>query len=199
MPCLSKTVEAQGIFSFTEGPWCDSVFVKDFANFFKPSYLSAKEECAMHKKLRREAAYLAGKPMRIRWWVLLLYMILPIAIAGFVFGDFIIHGTMPLERLMGWEIFFGIGLFCLPTLFITMRMSQMIIIKDNGLFFRDSFRREHVIPYASIIAYTNSSDGIAVETYDKRYFFRVELSGHIYLCNEIKRRVGEDREVKEKV
>ena len=54
--------------------------------------------------------------------------------------------------------------------------------------------------YVDIVAYTFSTsyaEGITVKTIcGKKYGWRADLVGYRYLCEEIKSRVGEDKEVK---
>ena len=152
----------------------------------------------MHKKLRREAEYLAGKPIRIRWWVLLLYMIPPTGIAGFLFGNFIINGAIPFEGLRAWEILLTLGLLCYPTVLAAMRTRQMIVIEKNGLFVRDYFGRTYNIPYFAIRSYAilkNYGEGVVIHAHGKKHYFRSDLAGYTYLRDEIKRKVGEEKEV----
>ena len=155
----------------------------------------------MHKKLEREAAYLAGKPMRIRWWIMLLYMLPLLVLVGFVFGNFVIRGISDggLRLLIRREAIPIIGFACFPALFAAMRMSQMVVIKENGLFVRDYLGRTYNISYFAIISYKicGYPEGIAICTYGKEHYFRSDLAGYIYLRDEIKRKVGADKEVKE--
>ena len=161
--------------------------------------ISKNEMNDIHKKSRREAAYLAGKPIRIRWWTLLLYMIPCKVFIVFILYDLIVRDITPFEGLARWEIFFGLAIFNFPALFAAMRMLQMVVIKENGLFVRDCLGKTHNIPYFAIKSYaidiSRPSAGITIYAYGKKHYFRFDLAGYKYLRDEVRRRVGADKEV----
>ena len=157
------------------------------------------------EKFKEEAAYLAGKPIRMRWWVMFFYLIPFVGLVGIIFGPLIsesIRTGAPLGELVSPEaILFVVVVACVCILPIAMRMSRTVVIEQDGLLYQDSFREKHVIPYDSITSYTfrgGRPGGIAVKTSEKEYFFHNDLVGYKYLCEEIMRKVGEDKEVEQK-
>lgn len=166
------------------------------------------KEGSWEKHLSKKAEYLAGKPIRVNWWVLLLHMLLWIAVAGVIYGPLIYRGIregIPFEIPIlqigtlapPWD-FLLLIVFFLTMLHLAIQMSRMVVLKKDGLFYRDALRRKHKIPYADITSYAfykGRRTGIAVETSDKKYFFHSNLVGYEYLCEEIILKVGEDKKV----
>ena len=156
----------------------------------------------MHKKLEREAAYLAGKPIRMRWWIMPFYMVLPLllvflfirSIADYGFRVFIRGEIFPIILF-----FFSIAFLYITVVFLAKQIFRMVIIEEDGLLYRDSLKRVHKIPYAAIVSYTiigGQSGGMGISTNEKNYFLPNSFVGFTYLCNQIRRKVGEDKEVR---
>jgi len=150
--------------------------------------------------LANKAAYLAGKPIRMHWWMLVLYVIPLLFLAWLILEPVIydnIHFGAPIPRE---TIFLLVGILCIFLLPPITRMARRVILEENGLVFRDVFRKWHKIAYSDIVAYTVSAgraEGITVQTSNgKKYAWHADLAGYRYLCEEIKGRVGADKEVK---
>ena len=172
--------------------------------------MAKKKMNGLEKYLARKAEYLAGKPIRMRWWVMLLYMTPWIFFAGVFWGPIIhdsVRAGIPLGAIFQQlELRVHLSLWVLACVFVlppAMRMlSKMVIIEESGLYYRDSLRRKHIIPYTSITSYTihtGYAEGISIQTSDKKHYFGVDMVGYTYLRDEIKLRVGEDKEEKKDI
>ena len=164
--------------------------------------------------------FLAGKPSRMIWWLVMIYLIPFMFFAGgglAILGGTlrtIMHEASRTDSSFGEAILFHlsimerrelvlmfVGTMLIPACYLPtiLRMSHRIVLEENGLVFRDSLRREHKIIYAEIISYKfrgGKQGGVAIHTHDGKYFFYGDMTGWKYLCDEIKLKVGEDKEVK---
>ena len=154
------------------------------------------------RQLERKQAYLAGKPIRMHWWVCLLYMIPWALVFGAGFGPVVyesIRTGLPTGILISpWPVVLLGGYFCWFVVEKVRRIPQIVVLEKDGLYFRASLLREDTIRYADITSYTlhpGRPGGMSVRTFDgKRHFFHRDLVGWIYLYEEIKSKVGEDKQ-----
>ncbi|MCL2842524.1 MAG: hypothetical protein FWE28_03530 [Oscillospiraceae bacterium] len=158
-----------------------------------------------NKYTRKRDDYLAGKPFRMHWGMLLFYIVPWILLFGVVYGRLIYHGIqvgIPLETLLlRWEVLPLPVIACSVALLLFTRMPRKIILEEDGFLFRQLLKKEHKILYVDIISYTFFSSGtlgISIKTCNQKHSFLIDFVRFEYLRDELKLKVGEDKEVKPK-
>lgn len=169
------------------------------------------ENPSLRKFEKEKAEYLAGKPFRMRWRTLLSYIVAIAVFIGAPFRSFIYNGVrtdIPLrefpigELLLQWEVLLFLGFGFLLILLLITRMPRKIILEEDGFRFQRFLKKECNILYTDVISYTfygRGTQGIVINTYNKKYSFHIDFRRFKFLQDELKLKVGKDKEAEQKL
>ena len=80
-------------------------------------------------------------------------------------------------------------------------MPREIVLEENGFRFRRFLQKECSVSYADVLSYSFYGRGtlsIIVNTHDGKYSFYIDVRRFKFLLDELKIKVGEDKELERK-
>ena len=155
---------------------------------------------------KQQTEHLTGKPIPMRWWGPFLLMPPWLFLVGVTFGTIMHISTrtdIPIGTFISLPgILSFVGLFFFALLIGMWLTPRSVVLEKSGLIYQNWLQQETVILYTEIESYTFNRGlrairaGIVIRTpHGRGYIFLDGLTGSFYLRDEIRRKVGADKEV----